>query len=361
MKISVLKPIAFGLLASAVITACGGSSSKSGNNQNSGAKAVCDYNIQGGNAISIALGTAYTNPAVRVKKEGEDVAFKMEGTVDSTKLGSYDVTYSSDSCKNTQVRTVTVIPAKSCIYKLSGDNPLNIRVGETFSDPGFVVTDAKNNVIKGTATGDVDTSKEAEYTRTYQGEGCKNTVTRTVKVKVVATKDCAYSFADNTNPLTLFKGDTYVDVKPTVKNAMGEEIASNAITVKSNNVDTKTVKNNYKVVYESEECSNTATRQVNVELPNCVYQFPNDKQTMDLIAGHNYVAPTVSIKDMTDVTASVLSGEVNKNTPATYTVVYGAEGVCANTANFIVNVKKITDEELKKLKEDIGKIILPKI
>ena len=435
MKKHILKPLVMGVLASAVMTACGGGSSKSGTD--SGAKAECKYNIQGDNPVTIMMGEAYVNPAVRVTREGKDVTFKVEGSVDSSKLGRYDMTYSSESCSNSLVRTVTVTPA-SCTYSLSGDNPLKIHVGDTFTDPGVVIkNDATGATVTGTSTGDVDTSVANSYKITYASESCKNTQTRIVEVleKEVTTtpskciydlkgdnpleltvgsdykeqgvsitdangkavegtisgsvesavgeykityqsdscsntetrivnvvaKNCTYSFAENTNPLTIIKGSTYTDVKPTVKNAAGKEITADAILVKSNNVDTSVVKDDYEVVYEGAGCPNTAVRHVKVELPNCTYKFPNDKQTMDLIAGQNYVSPNVTIEGMPDVVASVLSGEVKKNTPDTYTLIYGVEGVCANTANFIVNVKKITDEELKTLKEEIGKTILPKI
>jgi hypothetical protein len=508
MKISVLKPIALSLLASAVMTAC---STGGGDNGEKTATKSCVYNIQGGNTVDIMFGTAYSNPSVTVTQEGKTVVHAVKGSVDASKLGKNEITYSSESCSNEQVRTVNVV-ASTCAYKLIGSSPLEILLDSTYKDQGVEVKDINNKAVKYKTTGSVDTSKEDKYILTYQGIGCKNSQTRVVNVKAkttackyelkgsdplvialngkytdlgvsildakdkkvenitvagdtvdttvaknyevsyqgegcsndikrkvtvkapveckfdlkgdnpyilvvgtdydergftikdpdgnaittgtttnnidknkidtyevtyqdggckntdkrtvnVVAANCIYSpFAENTNPLTLLKGSTYIadDFKPAVKSATGKDIAKDAITVKSN-VDTSTVKDNYEVIYEGAGCPNTAIRHVKVELPNCTYQFPDDKQTMDLIAGQNYASPNVTIEGMSGVAASVLSGEVKKDTPDTYTLIYGAEGVCANTANFIVNVKKITDEELKILKEEIGKTILPKI
>jgi hypothetical protein len=511
MKISVLKPIVLSLLASAVMTACsnGGGDNAEKTVEKTAAKS-CIYNIQGGNTVDIMFGTVYTNPSVTVTQEGKSVAYEVKGSVDTSRLGKNEITYSSESCPNEQIRTVNVV-ASSCTYKLNGANPLEVLLGGTYNELGVEVKNINNKVVEYKTTGSVDTSKEGEYTLTYQGIGCKNSQKRVVKIKAkttacnyelkgnnpliialngeytdlgvtaktvkdnknvkkitisgdevdtkiakdyevtyqgegcsndikrtisvkaptkctynlagdnpfklivgsdyiepgfsikdandkivttgiavdtiekdkigeykvtyqdnsctnsstrivkVVAANCTYSFAENTNPLTLLKGTAYTDIKPTVKSATGKYISKDAVTIKSNNVDTTTVKDNYEVVYEAAGCPNTATRYVNVELANCTYQFPNNKQTMDLIAGQKYVAPKVTIKDMPNVNVSVLSGEVKKEIPDTYTIIYGAEDVCANTANFIVNVKKITDKELKALKEEIGKTILPKI
>jgi hypothetical protein len=64
---------------------------------------------------------------------------------------------------------------------------------------------------------------------------------------------------------------------------------------------------------------------------------------------------------MASVDVTLLEGEVKNDTAGSYTMIYGAKDVCANVINFVVNVKTVTDEDLKAIKDKIGETILPKI
>ncbi len=434
MKKSILIPITLGVLASAVITGC---STK--NKNPSGEKAACIYDIPGGNSVDIKFGTAYSNPEVKVTQDGKNVTYKLEGTVDTSKLGKNEITYSSESCANKEIRTVTVV-ASLCAYKLTGANPLYVLLNGVYSEPGVEVKDINNKEVEYKTTGSIDISKEGDYELIYQGIGCKNSQKRMVKVKSETTacnyelegdnpllitlngnyvdpgvsvktvkegkkiegedikvlgdvvdtkvakdykvsyqgkgcsndsiertvtvkapdvvKDCIYTFAENTNPLTILKGATYTDVKPTVKNASGGDINKDKIAKKSSNVDTAVVKDDYEVVYEAEGCPNTGVRTVMVKLPNCAYKFP-DGNSINLIVGQDYVPPKVAIEGMANVYATVLKGEVKKDIIGTYPITYGAKDICANTTNLVVNVKKMTKEELKVIKDKMAETILP--
>ena len=324
MKKTILTPIVMGVLASAVITGC-----SSSNKSESGEKKVCEYNIQGGNAVDIMFGTAYTNPSVKVTKEGKEVTFKLEGSVNTSKLGTYEVTYTGESCKNTQVRTVKVVPS-SCAYKLTGDNPLQLSLGDTFAEPGFEVKDINSKVVQGVSTGTVDTSTVGEYTLTYKGEGCNNSQTRTVQV---VGGSCDYALVGD-NPLMLNLGDSYSDPGVAVKDSKQNTVTSTA----SGTVDTSTP-GDYTITYQGAGCSNAQTRKVTVKpvAGACTYDL-NGANPLELTKGEAYQEPGVSIKDANDQTVTgTTSGSVDTSKLGDNTITYQSDR-CTNTATRTVKV-----------------------
>ena len=324
MKKRILTPIVVGVLVSATITGC-----SSSNKSQTGKKKVCDYDIQGGNAVDIMFGTAYTNPSVKVTNEGKNVTFKLEGTVDTSKLGTYEITYTGDSCENTQVRTVKVV-ASSCAYKLTGDNPLQISLGDTFAEPGFTVKDINSKTITGAVTGAVDTSTVGDYTLTYKGEGCKNSQTRTVQV--VAGR-CDYALVGD-NPLMLNLGDTYSDLGVVVKDSKQKTVTSTV----SGTVDTSTI-GDYMITYQGAGCSNAQTRKVRIKpvAGACTYDL-NGANPFEVTKGVAYQELGVSIKDANDKTVTgTISGSVDTSKLGDNMITYQSDS-CTNTATRTVKV-----------------------
>ncbi len=325
MNKTILTPIVIGVLASAVITGC----TKGDKSAESGEKKVCDYNIQGGNTVDIMFGTAYTNPSVKVTKEGKEVTFKLEGTVDTSKLDTYKVTYTGESCTNTQVRTVKVVPS-SCAYKLTGDNPLQISLGDTFSEPGFTVKDINNKTVTGAVTGTVDTSKIGDYPLTYKSEGCKNSQTRTVQV---VGGSCDYTLTGS-NPLMLNLGDTYSDLGVVVKDFKKNRVTSTA----TGSVDTSK-EGDYTVTYQGTGCSNTQTRKVIVKqvASKCTYDL-NGANPFEVTVGGSYQEPGVSVKiDNNQTVTGTTSGSVDTSKPGNNTITYESDS-CTNTTTRTVKV-----------------------
>jgi poly(hydroxyalkanoate) depolymerase family esterase len=77
---------------------------------------------------------------------------------------------------------------------LNGDNPMQLRVGQTFVDPGATATDPEDGTLPVTADcAGVDTSRAGRYTCTYRAtDSAGNTVTASRIVVVVAdTPACA--------------------------------------------------------------------------------------------------------------------------------------------------------------------------
>ena len=147
--------------------------------------------LNGSNPDSVELGTAYSDPGATA-----DDAFHgstpvtSSGTVDSTTVGSYTITYTAtdlDGNTATATRTVNVVDTTAPVVTVTGDNPATVELGsESYTDAGATATDASGAVTVVT-TGDdlVDPDTLGEYIVTYtsiDASGIAGTATRTVYV-----------------------------------------------------------------------------------------------------------------------------------------------------------------------------------
>ena len=340
MKETILTPIMLGVVASAVVTGCGGDRAS----ENPPAeKSVCVYDIQGGNTVSIPFGASYTNASAKVTKEGKKVIFTLKGAVNSSQLGKHEITYTGEKCNNSQVRVVTVVPS-SCAYKLTGDNPLKINVGDTFVEPGFEVKDINNKAIKGIATGAVDSNKLGQYKITYTSESCKNTQVRTVNVvsSVITPpvpptpSSCAYELTGD-NPLVVKLGDAFVEPGFAVKDSNNKVVNG----IATGKVDSNKL-GQYKVTYSSESCKNSQVRTVNV-VPSaitpssCAYELTGDNP-LEVKLGYAFVEPGFAVKDSNNKTVKgIATGTVDSNKLGQYEITYSSES-CKNSQVRMVNV-----------------------
>jgi hypothetical protein len=75
------------------------------------------------------------------------------------------------------------------VIEIIGDNPMELQVGDTFTDPGATATDMEDGDLTGSivATDNVDTNVEGEYEANYEvTDSYGNTVTETRTVIVSA-------------------------------------------------------------------------------------------------------------------------------------------------------------------------------
>ena len=156
-----------------------------------------------GNAIvTIEVNPFFTGPYVdQGATASDDVDGDISGNivvfndVDPTTVDVYTITYNvSDASGNSAVevtREVRVVDTTIPEIVLQGDNPLNINIGDPYSDPGFAATDNYDNnatltglVVVGGDT--VDNTTVGQYNITYNVTDSNNNdaveVTRVVNV-----------------------------------------------------------------------------------------------------------------------------------------------------------------------------------
>ena len=142
------------------------------NKQNYTVKVVpssCSYKLSGANPLELAFGKKYVEPGFEVKDFNNKVLKESStGAINSSKEGSYTLTYKGEGCSNTAKRMVKVlakvVPA-ACTYTLSGLTADKIALGNTYKDPGVSVRSSKNEIVSDVVkTGIVNSTKAGTYT-----------------------------------------------------------------------------------------------------------------------------------------------------------------------------------------------------
>lgn len=149
--------------------------------------------LTNGNNISLNKGKDFIDPGFSAVDECDgdlSSAVTVEGKVDGHTYGTYTLTYRvTDSSGNVGEvkRTVRIADLTAPIITLRGEKSTYIKVGTTYTDPGFTATDNIDGDLtaKVSVTGGVDTSKMGINTITYtvtDSFGNKATTTRSVYV-----------------------------------------------------------------------------------------------------------------------------------------------------------------------------------
>ena len=156
-------------------------------------------NLIGANPLQLILGSDFTDPgATATDTEDGDLTSEIivDGTVATTTLGTYTLTYSvydSEGLGATTTREVIVYEENNPpvntppVVILIGDDPLEWELNTPFVDPGATYTDAEDDddTLATTTTGTVDTAVVGPYILTYSvydSGGLGATTTREVNV-----------------------------------------------------------------------------------------------------------------------------------------------------------------------------------
>ena len=115
---------------------------------------------------------------------------KVEGIVNTDKLGAYKVTYTvvdSSSNKTTKTRTVNVVDKKVPSISLKGKSRMIIKVGASYNEPGYTAYDNYDKDLTSNVSvkGKVNSSKAGIYEIVYSvkdSSGNYNSVSRFVQV-----------------------------------------------------------------------------------------------------------------------------------------------------------------------------------
>ena len=210
----------------------------------------------------------------------ENISLVVDSSVNTSIVGSYNITYTaSDPCGNQAIpvtRIVNVIDVSGPTIILKGDVSMNHTVYTEFVEPGYDVSDnydVSSNIIV-TVSGDiVDISNIDIYTLTYQAEDSfgnkSNIVTRTVNV------------IDDVAPIITLNGDMvvyhlvntpYVDAGATITDNYDENLNYNSLDniIKDSNNNAIQV-GTYQVIFTAiDNQGNSAipvTRTVNIINP----------------------------------------------------------------------------------------------
>ncbi|EDO1145664.1 DUF5011 domain-containing protein [Listeria innocua] len=269
-------------------------------------------------------------------KAGKTIDFKkikVEGTVDTTKAGDYDITYSySGVTRSTELsKTITVTVKKNQANLEAKDSTLYEGDKWIAKDNFVSATDKDGNTVDFKAIevkGTVNTTKAGTYKITYSYAGISKTITVTVlanQTKIVA-KD-----------LTIYEGDNWKEQDNFVSatDKFGQAIDFNSVKV-TGSVDIQTP-GKYRITYSIEGASTTITVTVLADQSNLVAKnstiYVGDKwQSKD-----NFVSATDKYGKPIDLSLLTVTGTVDTTTPGEYEITYSVNGL---TTTITVTVKE---------------------
>ena len=310
----------------------------------------------------LTVGDKYVEAgATAADREDGDISGNIQttGTVDTTKDGTYILTYTIiDSAQNKVSKTRTVIVNKAGVDAppaliINGLNPTVLTVGDNFVDQGASAIDREDGDItsKVKAVSNVDTTNPGNYTVVYTvTDNGNNTViqTRTVVVNTPVKDTPPALIVNGLNPMNLVVGDTYTEQGASAVDREDGDITSNIQT--TGTVDTTTT-GTYTITYTVTDSGNntvTKTRTVNVApkgtdaAPTLTIQGSNP---LLLTVGDKYVeaGATAADREDGDISANIqTTGTVDTTTAGTYTITYTVTDSGNNTVTKTrtVNVAK---------------------
>ena len=152
--------------------------------------------LEGSTEMMIYKGSNYNDPGYSGfdnKKNDLTTEVVVEGTVNSSEIGTYTITYKLKGTTKTRTIKVVAKPAKETLIYLNnssntGSTIVRLKVGEVYNEPGYSAIDTIDGDLtnKVKITGKVDTSKKGTYKIVYSVEnsvGVTTSETRTVIVE----------------------------------------------------------------------------------------------------------------------------------------------------------------------------------
>ncbi|MFA6474780.1 MAG: immunoglobulin-like domain-containing protein [Patescibacteria group bacterium] len=180
--------------------------------------------VIGSNSVTIEYGATYTDAGTSVLDNFDDDVAVSASSISTTTLGIQIITFTAtDDSGNvgTATRTVNVVDTTAPTITLTGDNPLTLTQGDTYTEPGYVVSDAADAAPTVVVTGSVDTATVGSYTLTYTVTDAStnssstrrtvNVISRGAATNVTTANDgsITITYADSsTRTFTIFSGDT---------------------------------------------------------------------------------------------------------------------------------------------------------
>lgn len=249
--------------------------------------------ITTGGDVTVEVHTPYVDAGATAQDNVDgDISSNISvdtALVNTDVLGDYTVTYSvADSAGNTATATITVhvVDTTPPVITVDGDNPLNLLVGDTYTEQGTTVADNYDTGLTATVlSNDVNTSAVGLYSVVYHAvdsSGNEANVTRFVNVTAGQPPVITLEGAD---PYDVLVGTSYSDPGAT---ANDPEDGIVNVDVNTSEVDMSTL-GTYMVYYSATDSQgNTAYAARTVNVVESVTLTANP----DIVQSSEFTMPT---------------------------------------------------------------------
>ena len=238
--------------------------------------------LNGQETVHIRVGDDYEDKgALATDNEDGNVSVATTGSVNTSKVGEYTLTYSATDMagnKAISMRKVIVekpVDTKAPVISLNGQETVHITVGDGYKDKGALATDNEDGNVSVTTAGSVNTSKVGEYTLTYSATdvaGNKASSMRKVIVEKPADTKAPVITLNGPKVFNVIAGNSFVDPSAT---ATDQE--DGTISIKTTGSVDHTTAGEYIITYSAtDKAGNKAseTRTVIVSQPKVVVSKP---------------------------------------------------------------------------------------
>ncbi len=351
---SAIKLFSVGLLVAA-IAACGSSSSgKSSEDSPSDTEAPV-ITLYGNETVEVQLNSDYTDLSAAATDDVDGtVPVTMSGTVDTTNIGVYVLTYTAtDAAGNeaTATRTVNVVASdtEAPVITLYGNETVEVQINSDYTDLSATATDDVDGTVPVTMSGTVDTANIGAYVLTYtatDAAGNEATATRTVNVVASVTDATPPVITLNGNAIiTIVVGESFSDPGATAADAVDGTL----MVTTSGTVDVSAI-GRYTLVYTATDAAgNTGSkiRTINVltapdTTPPVITLTGAAEITID--AGTAFTDPGATATDNIDDSVTInVAGSVNTSAVGTYTLSYSATDSSDNDATVVTRTVIVAD------------------
>jgi len=219
-----------------------------------------DVRLNGSDHIVIVYGEEFEDPQASAFYRGkifsfggEELTFKVEGQVDTSKVGTYTLTYSAQkgSERKSIKRVVEVIDNKPPRIKLKYIDDYYTLPGHEYKEEGFEAVDEYDGLINDKVKSYFDNGNVYYYVRDNAGN-----VAITKRTIVYDDRTAPVIKLNDGEEVTIFVGSEYVDSFQAIDDCLGDVTDRVVVTGK---VDTNTI-GEYELSYKvSDDYNNEAT------------------------------------------------------------------------------------------------------
>lgn len=286
--------------------------------------------LNGDRTQTLLVGSSYLESGATAFDEVDgDLTSKVtiSGTVDTSKEGTYIITYQVENSfgeKSSITRTVFVsIP--SPVITILGDNPLTLKIGSTYQDPGATATDEVDGDLtsKVTMTSNVNPTKKGTYYVEYRVTNQhQKTTTAKREVRVIAPKPTITLNGEAV--VTVFRNEVYKELGATASDEVDGDLTS---AIKQSGTVDPSKKGIYQVKYSVTNRYLETTEIIRyVEVRDYTVKITlsgENPYTMKVTDHYKEPGYFLTHEKLGDVTGDVqITSTVREGTPGTYQVNY---------------------------------------
>ncbi|WOO39336.1 beta strand repeat-containing protein [Rubellicoccus peritrichatus] len=311
--------------------------------------------LAGDAVMTVECGDTYTEPATTTAfdiGDNANVSVTISGSVDTTTVGQYILSYDAqDSSSNAAVtvtRTVNVVDTTAPVVTITGGNTMTLECNvDTFTAPSTTLTDNCDTGLTATTSDTVDVTTLGDYDVVFSAtDNAGNTGTATLTVSVVDTTSPVISLTGNAS-ITLECGvDTYTEQGATANDACDSNVS---VIIGGDAVNTSEL-GTYTVTYNATDSSGNnaiqVSRTVIVQDTTAPVLTLNGDNPMTVECTLEYYSePGVTVTEACDQNLlPVIGGDtVDRRTKGTYIVTYNSTDSSGNVADTVTRTVYVVD------------------